>query len=183
MRFGWMIALLLLHGAIGCGGPRLHDTTMLTSVDVVEMTDQMVASLAASGLMEGRTEDSPPMVITMDRVANRTEHIMSPGERWGVINRLRALLMQTDLRSERHLIFVMPTQAWEALEVVDQAPPHRLKPTHALRATFRSDTQSSIRARTDAYLCAFQMLDLGDGALVWEDAFEVKYTVSRNRFD
>ena len=55
--------------------------------------------------------------------------------------------------------------------------------SHALRATFLSDTQSSVRARVDAYLCAFQLLELESGRLVWEDAFEVKYAVERNAFD
>ncbi|MCA9310721.1 MAG: hypothetical protein KDA21_05900 [Phycisphaerales bacterium] len=181
MRLLSILSLLLLLS--GCGAPRLYDTTMLTSVDVVQMTDQMVGSLVASGVMAGRTSEDDPWVITMDKVSNRTEHIMSPGERWGIMNRLRALLMQTDLRRERSLVFVLPREAWQAMDTVEEAPPTRRSPTHALRATFLSDTQSSVRARVDAYLCAFQLLELESGRLVWEDAFEVKYAVERNAFD
>lgn len=180
MRLAPLIALAALAS---CAGPRLYDTTMLGSVDVVDMTDRMVVSLVESSALEGRDAASEPWVITMDRVSNRTEHIMSPGERWGIMNRLRALLMQTELRRDRHLLFVLPAEAWQSLDVAEEPPPTRRPPTHALRATFLSDTQSSIDARVDAYLCAFQLVDLTSGLLVWEDAFEVKYVVERNAFD
>ena len=55
--------------------------------------------------------------------------------------------------------------------------------THALTATFYSVTTATRQARTDSYLCSFQLLDLSSDRITWEDRFEVKRGVLRNRMD
>lgn len=167
----------------GCGAPRIN-TTSLTAADVVKMTDQMAASLSASSAVASRSAGSERWVFTMDRVTNRTEHLMDDSEKWGIMGRFRANLARTTLARERNIAFVLPAAEWERYAGADFAPEQsRLKPTHALRAEFRSDTSSSLLSRSDHYLCAFQLLDLESGGLVWEDAYEVKYRVARNEFD
>lgn len=167
----------------GCAAPRIN-TTMLTSADVVRMTNEMGQSLAASPAIAARTAASPRWVFTMDKVANRTEHVMSDAEKWGAIARFRAKLAESLVAKEKNIAFVMPAAEWQQFAadgfVQEQA---RLTPTHTLRAEFRSDTMQSITARSDSYLCAFQLLDLRTGELIWENAYEVKYAVRKNSFD
>lgn len=173
-------ALAPLHG---CAVPRIN-TTSLTAEDVVKMTDDMARSLNAAPSVAARSPASERWVFTMDRVSNRTEHLMDDSEKWGIMGRFRANLAQTRLGRERNISFVLPAAEWQRYAGADFAPEQsRLRPTHALRAEFRSDTRSSLTARSDHYLCAFQLLDLESGALVWEDAYEVKYRVRRNEFD
>lgn len=183
---GWIacaVGVFAALGAGGCAAPRVN-TTMLTSADVVRMTDQMSASLNASPEIASRTPDSPRWVFTMDRVANRTEHLLDDSEKWGIMARFRARLTASNVARDRAVAFVLPAAEWEryAREFYDPAQA-RLRPTHALRAEFRSDTRSAIGSRADAYLCAFQLLDLETGRIVWEDAYETKYRVLRNSFD
>jgi PBP1b-binding outer membrane lipoprotein LpoB len=167
----------------GCAAPRIN-TTMLTTPDIIKMTDRMAESLNASAPIAGRSPASPKWVFTMDRVTNRTEHLLDDSEKWGIMARFRANLARTLLANERAIAFVLPAAEWQRYANADFAPEQaRLRPTHALRAEFRSDTSSSLTARRDAYLCAFQLLDLESGSIVWEDSYEVKYSVVRNSFD
>jgi len=168
----------------GCAAPRVN-TTMLTIKDIVSMTDQMAQSLAASPVIASRAASSPRWVFTMDKVSNRTEHLLDDQEKWGTMARFRAELSRSFVARERNIAFVLPAEQWKRYAAggdysEDQA---RLRPTHALRAEFRSDTRSALLSRSDHYLCAFQLLDLNDGAIVWENAYEVKYAVKRNEFD
>jgi len=170
-------------GLVGCAAPRIN-TTMLTTPDIIKMTDQMAQSLNASAAISSRSAGDPRWVFTMDRVTNRTEHLLDDSEKWGIMGRFRANLAQTMLARERAIAFVLPAAEWSRYAGADFAPEQaRLRPTHALRAEFRSDTATDLLSRRDAYLCAFQLLDLNSGAIVWEDSYEVKYAVVRNSFD
>jgi len=181
--FACAAAAVLAGVVVGCSAPRVN-TTMLTAADVVRMTDDMSADLAAAPFLAERSPDSPLWVWSMDRVTNLTEHIMPEGERWAVMARFRAKLSESLLARERNIRFVLPPEQWKKYASGSWQPEaERLRPTHALRAEFRSDTVTSLHARSDHYLCAFQLLDLESGRLLWEDAYEVKYAVSRNRFD
>jgi len=65
----------------------------------------------------------------------------------------------------------------------DLSGPERVSPTHALTATFYADTVAERQRRTDMYLCAFQLTDLTDDRILWEDKYETKKTVVRNEMD
>jgi hypothetical protein len=167
-----------------CAAPRINTTT-LTAADIVRMTDEMAADLAASPAIAQRNAASEPWVFTLDQVANRTEHLMDESERWGTMIRFRSRLSESFLARERHIRFVVPAVEWRRYADAEfrANPDARLVPTHALRAEFRSDTSTSARHRSDYYLCAFQLVDLRDAQLVWEDAYEVKYAITRNALD
>jgi hypothetical protein len=168
----------------GCAAPKVNTTT-LTAADIVKMTDQMAADLAASPAIARRSADSEPWVFTLDEVTNRTEHLMDEGERWATMVRFRSRLAESMLAKECGIRFVLPAAQWRLYAEPEYraALENRLIPTHTLRAEFRSDTTTSIAHRADHYLCAFQLADLRDGQVVWEDAYEVKYAVQRNRLD
>ncbi len=160
----------------GCAAPRIQ-TTQLTSTDVVQMTDEMTASLTRDEFISTRSPSSEPWVFSIDRVRNLTEHPMSMNQRWATMARLRSRLAQTDFARERNIAWILPPDLWQqyAPDSYDPAAQRRL-PTHSLHATFYSDTTSSLAGRSDAYLCAFTLTDLATGQIVWEDRFEVKYT-------
>jgi hypothetical protein len=163
----------------GCGDPQIH-STRLGSADLVTMTDQMTASLMGSDSIASRGAASAPWVITMDRVSNQSSDIIPEREKWAFVARLRSQLNHSPALQQRNIRFVLSKHAAEQVaERYDQ----RLVPTHALAATFYSITNLGRAARSDAYLCAFQLLDLRDDQLVWEDRYEVKYATVRNRFD
>lgn len=168
---------------VGCSPPRL-DHTRLGSGDLVAMTGEMAESLAGSEALAGRDSESAAWTITLDRVTNYTNDIIPDRQKWAYMSRLRARLSESTLPAERNLGFVLP-RAWaEALgERHEDVGGERRTPTHALAATFYSLTQYNRAARTDTYLCVFELMDLRDDRVLWEDSWEVKRGVVRNEFD
>lgn len=177
---------LVVIALVGCGPPKVR-TTFLRSVDLVEMTDTMAQSLATADVITSRTPDHEPWVISMYRVVNHTNQIIPEREKWLYLARLRALLAQTRLSDERSLIWIIPPERWsivaDELGVSDEPYGLRMNPTHQLAAEFNALTNTSARGRSDTYVCAYQLIDLGLGTIVWEDAWEVKRAISGVTYD
>ena len=151
-------------------------TTMLNSVDLVRTTDLMAGSLLASDV------DLGGKVIVTDRVVNRTNHMMPQGERELFLVRLRAALAQNEDLRRAGVVFVARP---DELTDFTAPPPEDAQgsgPTHALTATFRTLTNITRLERDDYYECAFQLQDLRTRAIVWEDAYNVRYAVERGKF-
>ena len=168
----------------GCSAPRIN-TTRLGSADLIAMTDGMAESLVASDALAERSPDSPHWVVTLDRVHNRTNEIIPTREKWAFMARLRSQLAQVDTLRERGIRFVLPAERAAALDhsLPGDARADRLAPTHALTATFHALTTATRDARTDTYVCAFQLLDLRNDELIWEDRYEVKRAVLKSKLD
>ncbi len=182
MRNAIAIILAVLVSA-GCSAPRVSNTR-LGPDDLQAMTDQMVESLLNSRAVAGRSADSDFWIITLDRVSNQTNDVLPLRERWVFMNRLRARLNESDAMRQRNLAFVLSAEAAEALNRRQREVwGRRAVPTHALAATFSALTQFGHTGRSDTYLCAFRLTELASDLLVWEDRYEVKRTVVRNKLD
>lgn len=177
------IALLtmLAMSAAACSAPRV-DNTRLASSDLVVMTDQMAASLAKA--LPEPPSAGPGWIVTLDRVVNRTNDIIPDGEKWAFMARLRAQLAQTPDLKSRGVQFILPAaQRAQLNERQSNSPADLHPPTHALTATFYALTTAGRQSRTDTYLCAFQLLELGTDRILWEDKYEIKKAVLRNSYD
>ncbi len=168
----------------GSGG-RL-ETTMLTSVDLVRMTDAMARSLVASGIDFQYRENSAPdnrFIIVTYRVVNRTNHIIEAGEKELFLNRLRTLLNQQGvLRAEGVVFVARPDELSVYSEPMgDAESKNSTGPTHALTATFATLTNVDRQHRADSYECAFQLQELKTRQIVWEDAYTVEYSTGRGK--
>lgn len=181
MRRFWLVGLVFM---VGCGPPRIN-TTRLQAADLIALTDAMAASLLTAPVIAGRDAEAPPMVIVTDRITNRSDHFLPRSEQWAFMNRLRALLNHSRLLDERNMVFVLSRRQAEALGERHAADvqPDRTQPTHALTATLHSVTRHTRRQRSDMYLADFTLLDLQSNEILWEDTYEVKYAVERNRLD
>ena len=158
--------------------PRIQ-TTMLGSVDLVRMTDQMAASLLSSDV----DFENQPFIIVTDRVVNRTNHIIDQGEKEHFLVRLRSILNQNESLGSAGVTFVArpdEMSEWSVAMREDQAEAAQ-GPTHALTATFTTLTNVDRTIREDTYECAFQLQDLRSREVVWEDAYEVRYAVRRGK--
>ena len=177
----------VLPFATGCSTPTTR-TSFLRSVDLVEMTDSMSMKLAGDPVIQSRTPADDPWVISLNRVANKTNQIIRDGEKWLYVGRLRAMLAQSGIADDHALIWVIPPEQWERIrgEVgdLDGKPIDRRAPTHQLTAEFFSLTNTEASSgRSDTYLCSYQLLDLVTGSIVWEDSWEVKRVTSGRTFD
>jgi hypothetical protein len=176
-----------LTGAGCAGGPPAVRTTFLQSVDLIEMTDRMAASLAGAPAITGRDAASERWVVSMERISNRTNQLIPDGEKWLYVARLRARLAAADLSREANLVWVMPPERWTevATELDDPREPRELRtpPTHQLTGTFLALTTTSGAGRSDTTVCSYQLVDLATGELVWEGSWEVKRAVSGRTYD
>lgn len=186
----WLPIVLLLLACLvapGCGTPPRADTTFLTSLDLVDMTDRMAQSLARDPRIGARGPDAPPWVVSIYRVVNHTNQVIPEREKWAYVGRLRALLAQSRFSHEHALIWVAPPERWAMISAEtgggDEPPEQRLRPTHQLTAVFSALTQTSAAGRSDTYLCSFQLVSLETGLIVWEDAWEVKRSRSGLTYD
>lgn len=184
---GWPLGVTaVLLVLAGCAPPQSR-TPFLRSVDLVEMTDRMAESFAATPTVAGRDATDDRWVISIARITNYTNQIIPDREKWLFIGRMQSILAASELADDRAIVWVIPPERWwiVADEFPDRPEPFglRLEPTHLLTGTFSSLTTTSARGRSDAYLCSFQLVDLATGALVWEDAWEVKRATTGLSYD
>jgi len=181
------LCLLVLLPLGGCGGPPRVRTTFLRSVDLIDVTDRMAQSFAGDEVIGARNPADGPWIISIHRVVNHTNQIIPDREKWLYIGRLRARLAQSELTAQRSIIWIIPPERWpivaQELDVPEEPYGLRMNPTHLLTAEFHALTNTSGRGRSDAYVCDYQLLNLDTGAIVWEDAWEVKRAVGGLTYD
>ncbi len=179
--FAAVVGVLALTGLAGCGpaiSAHAH-TTFLSARDLLHMTDQMAASLAGSPRLAALTKNGP-MVIVLKRVSNQTDEILTRGEEELFVHRVRVLLAQQPLL-RRRFRFVLNRKTYYDLLREEQIPAaqlgpreSRVVPQYVLDATFYSDTHVSRKFRSDYYLCAYQLVDIHTGVIVWQNTYETK---------
>jgi len=171
----------------GCSGPPRAQTTFLSSVDLIDMTNKMAQSFAANDAISQRTPSDKPWVISINKVANNTNQIIPDREKWLYIGRLRAMLAQSDIAKTHGIIWIIPPERWhivaEELGVSQEPYGLRMNPTHVLTADFGALTNTSGRGRSDIYVCSYQLIDLRSGDVVWEDKWEVKRAIAGRTYD
>src|SRR5688572_30291523 len=101
------IAVTLLLALTACKTER---STRMTVNDFDDMAAEMAQSLARSPMLAGRNADSPPMVVSINKVENLSSDVMSEGEQWGVIAKIRGSLPIRELRQTKNVAFVIPAE-------------------------------------------------------------------------
>ena len=176
-------AVLGLVQLSGCqaGG----QTTELRHDDLNVATAEMAASLAASDFLAGRGPDSPPIVVTINKVENLTSDIIPPGEQWMLMARLQGSQPIRQLSRDKNIRFQIPPERRKLLAGADvRLTPEQAQeyePTHVMKAIYRSSTRTvrgerkgHIDRRQDYYTLAYQISDIRGRKIEWEDSFEFK---------
>ena len=187
---GWIASSILAAFAAcsaGCGGAPQARTTFLRGVDLVDMTDRMGESFAQSDALAQRSAADDLWIVSLSKVTNQTSQIIPEGERWLYLARLRSALSQARVGGDRGIIWIIPAEKWSMIQGETDLPDEpfgvREDPTHVMTAEFHSLTRTGPEGRSDMYVCSYQLIDLGDGRLVWEDSWEVKRAVRGLTFD
>lgn len=141
--------------------------SQIGSADLVTATDKAVAGIA--NVPQVRQDAGGPTFIVMDRVENQTS---DPSANFQIyLARIRALLNQSGAR--QNLAFVETRSKAEGVLAREGIPADqsaRTRPKYALTGTF----YDMPRGGTNYYLLTFQLMDLGNAQVVWEDSYEVK---------
>lgn len=174
-RIGLCIMPLLAMGLAACqSGPR---TSRLAVDDMRMIVDQTIEKLAASDFVRERDATSPPIVITAQRVENRTSDVITRSERWYLMQAVATEVVSSGLARERSIVIVIPRERLEDAKrrgTISELAGEQRDPTHVLEATFRSLTRSDGSVREDLYYCEYRVTDLQSGAIAWADAVEIK---------
>lgn len=159
--------------AAGCATP--PRTTTLSGDDLDAMTAEMAQKLHAE-LFAGRTPDSPPMRIAIQRVENLTSDIIPVDEQWQIMARIRDAQPIIELGNQCNVRFVIPAEYLRASRTRAEEPGFAAQraPTHEMTATFRSLVRATGLHRTDMYTCEFRITDLATGGLDWVGIFQFK---------
>ncbi len=166
-----MASVAVLAG--GCSSP--PRTTTLSGDDLSAMTAEMAQKLHTE-LFAGRTPESPPMRIAIQRVENLTSDIIPVGEQWQIMARIRDAQPIIELSNQCNVRFVIPAEYLAESGTRQQEPGFAAQraPTHEMTATFMSLRRATGVHRTDLYTCEFRITDLDTGALDWVGTFQFK---------
>ncbi len=173
--------------ASGCA-VRAGGSTALTTDDLQSTSAELAEKLKSSEWLRNRTNDSTPVVIAVASVQNLSNDLISKGEQWYLITRVRDSLPISALRTDRNISFVIPA---EQLQNVDPSAtesralvtPGGRRPTHEMTATFRSSRRAAGLNRTEGYDCEFRITDLTSGELAFVDTVGFKRTGYGRSYD
>lgn len=151
--------------------------TALDSADLVQMTDQMAASIVADPDVQAAISQNGPLKIVVEPVENHMRaEVLPRGPAEAFTARIRMLLSR---HAPDKFQWVMNRDAFYRLRAreidVDLGPPpERVQPQYALTAKFSSLANEDLKHRSSYYVCAFDLTDLQHRTLLWTGSYEVK---------
>jgi hypothetical protein len=163
-----------------CANKPVGQTTRLTIDDIEAMTAEMAQSLLISDALAERGSDSEPWVVSIDKVLNLSDEVMTQNEQWSIMAQVRGAAPIKALWDEKAVRFVIPPERVLELRNSEYGPDFTdgfaedRRVTHTMTATFRSVTRAQAKQRSDLYYCEFDLLEFATGEPVWSDKFEFK---------
>lgn len=163
-----------------CTPKPVGESTRLTLGDIETMTHEMAQSLLASDAFASRGPNSEPWIISMDKVLNLSDEVMTTHEQWSIMAQVRGAAPIRAMGDEKAVRFVIPPERAAALQhSADTTDFERgfgseRRVTHTMTATFRSVTRAQAKQRSDLYYCEFDLLEFATNQPVWSDRFEFK---------
>jgi len=182
IRGGYQIIPLLLLTSLlpACQPKPVGETTRLSIADIDQMTGQMAHSLLASDALSSRSPGSPDWAVSIDKVLNLSDEVITENEQWSIMAQVRGATPLRTLADTKAVRFLLPPERVAALRQSEDAPEFHAgfgddrQVTHTMAATFRSITRAQSTKRSDQYYCQFDLVDLKTGETIWSDRFELK---------
>jgi PBP1b-binding outer membrane lipoprotein LpoB len=175
----WLLTSCSSNTAVSHG-----KNTALDATNLVEMTEQMTASIVRSGEVQSDLSKKGKLKIVIQPVENRmVGEVLPRGAKEAFVARLRSNLQD---HVPDKFTWVMNRDNWYALrdKELDRGPdPNRVQPEYALTARFSSITDESSKHRSSYYLCVYNLTDLDSGRLLWTDKYEVKKSAVKGFLD
>ncbi len=179
------ILLIACVCTLAACGPRAK-STRLTGGDLADMSTELAQKLTDSDWMKARSPDSPPIVITWDKVENLTSDLLSRSEQWSMMQHVRDSADLVRVGREKAFTLVIPAALKDEGQARGSFEPGTAAaraPTHRMDATLRSATRADGVHRTDVYLCDFRVTLLSSGELAWSDTVALKRAAAGLSFD
>lgn len=156
-------------------------TSRMSVEDFEEVAAQFAKSFGASPVLANRGPRSEPMVVAFQKVLNLSGDILTPGEQWAAINRVRSARPLERMWDEKQVAFVLSAdqarrQVASGIEETRQGSGFagERRPTHVVTATLQGTRRAQAGERTDMYVWHFEMLELRTNQLVWSGECLIK---------
>lgn len=160
--------------------------TALDSVDLNQMTDQMVASIMADPDVQAAIKAEGSLRVVVQPVENRmTGEILPRVEAEAFIARIRALLAK---QAPQQFTWVINREVFYRLRATELEgqlgpSPDAVNPRYALWAQFYSLTKEDSKRRSSSYLCVYELTDLDRRNTLWTDKYEVQKVAVKGFLD
>jgi hypothetical protein len=161
--------------------------TLLDSVDLVQMTDQMARSIVADKRVQEAIRKDGALKVVVQPVENRmTAEVLPRGQAEAFTARVRALLSR---HNPNQFTWILNRDEFydlrnKELEGVSLGPsPDAINPEYALTAVFSSLSDESSQRRTDFYICTYELSGLQNRNVIWSDSYKVKKTAVKGFLD
>ena len=160
--------------------------TLLDSVDLVQMTDQMARSIISDPKVQQAIHQGGPLRVVVQPVENQlTAEVLPRGQAEAFTARVRALLSQ---HAPDQFTWVLNKSEFydlrgKELDVPLGPAPEAINPDYALTAIFSSLSQESSTGRSDFYLCRYELSNLQTRNVLWSDAYKVKKSAVKGFLD
>lgn len=176
------LCLALLAGFVmltGCSSPQ---TTRLQASDFDQTIAVMVESLSRSEFLAGRTPDSPPAWVVIDKVENLTTDVIPPAEQWMLVARVQSALPLQHFREKYRVMFQITPERHALLRQAGFTGELGTAPqtTHSLTALFMSAPRAGrdvsagyVTSRREFYYLEYRLVDVVTRETVWNDRFEI----------
>lgn len=174
------IAACVMMCLASCAAKPTGQSTRLTIDDIEAMTAEMAQSMLSSDALTKRGPGSEPWVVSIDKVLNLSDEVMTKNEQWSIMAQVRGAAPIKALWDEKAVRFVIPPERVMELRNSEYGPDFTegfaedRRVTHTMTATFRSVTRAQAKQRSDLYYCEFDLLEFATGEPVWSDKFEFK---------
>ena len=183
----WLASLVAIILSGCTSAVQSGHNTLLDSVDLVQMTDQMARSIVADKRVQEAIHRDGSLKVVVQPVENRlTAEVLPRGEAEAFTARVRALLSKHD---PNQFTWVLNRDEFydlraKELEGVPLGPaPEAVNPQYALTAVFSSLSDESSQRRTDFYVCTYELSDLQSRGVIWTDSYKVKKTAVKGFLD
>jgi hypothetical protein len=172
----------------GCASAVSHgQSTALSGLDLVQMTDDMAMKLASSPDVQRAIEKDGPLKVVVMPAENRMRaEVLPSGQAEAFTGRVRTLLSH---QNPGKFIWIMNRDTFyklrdRELEGIEPGPaPDSINPDYALSAVFSSLANENSKMRSSFYVCRFELTDLRNRTLLWSASYDVKKIAVKGMFD
>lgn len=177
---GYMTLFVIVMCVVGCEPKSVGESTRWTVGDIEALTAEMAQSMLASDALAGRGPDGEPWIVSIDKVLNLSDEVMTVNEQWSIMAQVRGAAPISALWDEKAVRFVIPPERVVALRNSEYGSDFtegfakERRVTHTMTATFRSVTRAQAKQRSDLYYCEFELLEFATNEPVWSGRFEFK---------
>ncbi|HEX8323153.1 MAG TPA: hypothetical protein VF595_04490 [Tepidisphaeraceae bacterium] len=179
VRIAPIASVLALLTIVGCASAiKNGQSTALTGVDLVSMTDDMAGKIGSDAAVNAAAANGPLKIVVLPVVNELRAEIIPAGQANAFTGRVRVLMAK---HAPDRFVWCMNRDAFYDLQRreldlgIDPGPsPDRVQPEYALTATFSSLTDETRKRRDTFYVCAFQLTNLKSSAVLWAGSYEVK---------